>query len=88
MAGYDPRDWYWIVGGGGPHVARLDEFTGDARRVFSSARNKYVAATDATYLAWKATQVEENGFDPTTRIDTEASLSDVLATSGITAKFA
>jgi hypothetical protein len=80
---YDPRDWYWIVGGDGPH----EPFTGDDTRVFASARNGYVPVADATYVAWQAAQMAERGLDPTTRIDTEANLAAVLLPYGITANF-
>jgi len=38
---YDPRDWYWIVGG-------------DETRVHASARAAFVPADDAAYAAWRA----------------------------------
>lgn len=38
---YDPRDWYWIVGG-------------DETRVYASARAAFVPADDAAYAAWCA----------------------------------
>lgn len=38
---YDPRNWYWYVGG-------------DETRVFSSASGDYVPAGDPTFAAWKA----------------------------------
>jgi hypothetical protein len=89
MAGYRPTDWYWIVGGNGPHIDEPGgEHTGDDSRVFASARNQYVPATDATYLAWKDAEMADNGgFDPTTRIDTEANLAAVLEPFGIIANF-
>lgn len=39
MTDYDPKDWYWIVGG-------------DESRVFSSARGGFFPVGDATYQAW------------------------------------
>jgi hypothetical protein len=86
---YDPLNWYWIVGGDGPHIdAPGGDFTGDASRAFSSARNAYVPATDATYVAWRDAGVATFGFDPTTRIDTEDNLAAVLLPYGITTNFA
>jgi hypothetical protein len=38
---YDPKDWYWIVGG-------------NEAQIFSSATGNYVPANDAAFLAWKA----------------------------------
>lgn len=38
---YDPRNWYWIVGG-------------DETKVYSSAAGDYVPADNATYAAWVA----------------------------------
>lgn len=38
---YDPRDWYWIVGG-------------DETRVHASERAAFVPADDAAYAAWRA----------------------------------
>jgi len=89
MMRYNASDWYWIVGGTGPHITGHDaDFTGDASRVFSSARNQFVPSTDVDYLAWKDAHMSSNGgIDPTTRIDTEANLAAVLTPYGITAKF-
>jgi hypothetical protein len=88
MVFFNPLNWYWIVGGNGPHIDEPGgEFTGDETRRFSSARNGYVPATDATYVAWRDAAVAETGTDRTTRIDTEANLAAVLAPYGITANF-
>lgn len=38
---YNPKDWYWIVGG-------------DASQVYSSKSGDYVPSEDATYRAWVA----------------------------------
>lgn len=38
---YNPRDWYWIVGG-------------DETRVYSSARGNFFPADDTAYQAWLA----------------------------------
>jgi hypothetical protein len=85
----DLTDWYWIVGGTGNHIAEAgDPYTGDETQRFASARNGYVPATDAIYLAWQADKVSAAGFDPTTRIDTEENLAAVLLPYGITANFA
>jgi hypothetical protein len=85
---FTPLDWYWIVGGNGPHIdAPGGDFTGDETRRFSSARNAYVPATDETYVAWRDAEVAMSGVDPTTRIDTEENLAAVLLPYGITADF-
>jgi hypothetical protein len=82
---YKPSDWYWIVGGNGPHIAAPgDPFTGDETRVFSSARLQYVPVSDPQYQTWIAQQKAVNGgSNPTTRIDTEANLAAVLADYGL-----
>lgn len=41
MKNYDPKNWYWIVGG-------------DQTKAYSSALGDYVPATDATFTAWRA----------------------------------
>ena len=51
---YDPRDWYWIVGG-------------DDTRTYASARAAFVPSNDAAYAAWRAAgvpcfQVAPGGF--------------------------
>lgn len=38
---YNPKDWYWIVGG-------------DESQVYSSKLGNYVAVADQTYQAWLA----------------------------------
>lgn len=37
---YNPKDWYWIVGG-------------DATKAYSSALGDYVSAGDVAFAAWK-----------------------------------
>ena len=75
---FDIRNWYWIVGGNGPHIANAgDPFTGDETRVYSSKRAAYVPASDPTYVAWLA------GDLVPTRIDTEANLIEVLTSEGL-----
>lgn len=39
MKEYDPKNWYWKVGG-------------DNAKVFASARGVYVDISDAAYVAW------------------------------------
>ena len=82
---YNPLDWYWIVGGTGPHItAPGAPFTGDETRVFSSARLQYVPVSDPQYQAWRSSQMAVNGGrEPATRIDTEANLAAVLAPHGL-----
>jgi hypothetical protein len=88
MIVYTPRDWYWIVGGNGPHIpVEGGDFTGDETRRFSSAANRYVPDTDAAYVQWRTAREASLGFDPTTRIDTEANLTAVLAEFGIVPDF-
>jgi hypothetical protein len=82
---FNPSDWYWFVGGNGPHIAKPgDPFTSDETKVFSSARQAFVPVSDATYQAWMSAGKAADGYDPTTRIDSEANLADVLAAYGIT----
>jgi hypothetical protein len=38
---YDPKNWYWVVGG-------------STTQVYSSAIGDYVPVADATYVAWLA----------------------------------
>ena len=87
MLMYNPRDWYWIVGGAGPHLDDNGEFTGDETRRFASARNTYVPADDPAYVEWRDAAVAMLGYDPTTRIDTEDNLANVLEPVGITPDF-
>lgn len=41
MKPFDPRNWYWIVGG-------------DATKAYSSMASDYVLVDNAAFLAWKA----------------------------------
>ena len=41
MRQYDPKDWYWVVGG-------------SATEVYSSKTHTFVPITNADYLTWKA----------------------------------
>lgn len=41
MKQFNPKNWYWIVGG-------------DATKAYSSAIGDYVPAADSTFVAWKA----------------------------------
>ena len=86
---FNGADWYWIVGGNGPHKQHADAaFTGDETRVYSSKAGSYVPADDPTYVAWRSETAQRMGIpNPTTRIDTEDNLSAVLAQHGITAHF-
>jgi hypothetical protein len=84
---YNPLNWYWIVGGGGPYLDENGEFTGDETRRFASARNQYVPVDDATFVAWRDAAAAMLGYDPSTRIDTETNLAAVLEPYGITPDF-
>lgn len=86
---YDPSDWYWIVGGEGPHKAAADAaFSADDSRVYSSARGRYVPVDDKKYLAWKDKACLVMSLsDPATRIDSEENLADVLKAHAIVATF-
>ena len=42
---FNPRDWYWYVGG-------------DTTKVYSSARNIYVPPNDTAFLTWKVGNVD------------------------------
>ena len=84
---YNPLNWYWIVGGGGPHLDANGDFTGDDTRRFSSSVNAYVPADDPGFVAWRDAAVTMVGHDPSTRIDTEANLTVVLEPYGIVPNF-
>jgi len=90
---FDPRDWYWFVGGGGPNLDDNGEHTGDESQAFSSKRNQYVPSDDPEFAAWRdamkagAGLPPESTADPTTRIDTEDNLADVLEPYGINPNF-
>lgn len=79
-----PADWYWIVGDDGPHLPGPGPIFPPFTQVFSSRFDDYVPADDATYVEWRAIQTASFGFDPTTRIDTEAHLAAVLIDAGVT----
>lgn len=83
------KDWYWVVGGNGPHITHAGApYTGDESRVYSSAKLSYVPSDDSNYVEWKKRVGSLIGIpDPTTRIDTEDNLTDVLYQYGIAAKF-
>lgn len=89
MSVFTAGNWYWFVGGTGPHKAsEQDPFTGDESRVYSSARLSYVPSSDPSYLEWKKFVGLQCGLsDPTTRIDTEENLRDALKIHGIDAVF-
>lgn len=82
---FNAADWYWIVGGDGPHVTTDGStHTGDETRVYSSARLQYVPVDDQQYLDWKSAVMPRFGnMDPTTRIDTLDNLAAVLTHNGI-----
>lgn len=83
----DLRDWYWIVGGSGPHMDDQGKLGGDDSRVFSSKRNAYVPSDDPDYLNWISDKEPSFGGNPTTRIDTEENLAAVLKDYNIEARF-
>ena len=65
-----PHDWYWFVGG-------------EEHRVYSTKTGCYVPSNDQAYLAWRdATALASSLVDPTTRIDTEENLAEVLRSLG------
>lgn len=84
---YDPALWYWDVNGIGARLETADDVFPQRTRVYGTQAGGYVDAIDETYLAWVQTGIDENGFDQTTRIDTEASLTDVLAVYSITPNY-
>lgn len=86
---FNVKDWYWIVGGDGPHKKHAEAaFTGDESRVYSSVKLAYVPSDDSEYGAWRSQMGSRLGMsDPTTRIDTEENLADVLSRHGIQAVF-
>ena len=89
MYNYNPFDWYWYVGGDGPHIdAPGDPLTGDESQVYSSARDLYVPVSDPAYNAWLTDRSAVYGlFDPTTRIDTQDNLVIVLQAYGLNPQF-
>lgn len=81
---YNPLRWYWIVGGNGPHIIPPDtEHTGDDTQRYSSAANAYVPLDDPDFVAWRDHAVAMVGYDPSTRIDSDANLATVLEPYGI-----
>lgn len=84
MSFYTPADWYWIVGGDGPHLEAAGDVFPHVTTVFSSKLDGYVAVDSADYVAWWAAGVASCGYDQTTRIDTEQNLAAVLIAAGVT----
>lgn len=61
-----------------PEPPQVDEIIADTE-VYSSKHNQYVPSNDPTYLAWIETVRADHGvYRPTSRIDTEANLKEVL----------
>lgn len=86
MYHFTPDDWYWIVGGDGPHKAHADApFTADETQVYSSKLGAYVPASDPGYQAWRKRLAFSTGWPDAgaTRIDSEISLTDVLMRHGL-----
>jgi len=50
MKSYDPKNWYWYVGG-------------DQARVYSSAAGDYVPAADAAFTAWRSDGTQPTSID-------------------------
>lgn len=50
MKTYDPKDWYWHVGG-------------DETKAYSSATGDFVQASDANFLEWKADGTAPTNID-------------------------
>jgi len=50
MKEYNPKDWYWIVGG-------------DQTKAYSSAMGDYVPAANTTFVAWKADGTQPTKID-------------------------
>ena len=77
-------DWYWIVGGSGSHANEAgNTVPGDETRRYSSKRGDYVPIDDDEYQQWLADKTGVYGFDPTTRIESEASLIWVLNNANV-----
>lgn len=70
---YTPDDWYYIVGGNGPHKAKAgDPWEADATRAWSTKKDAYVPYDNADYTAWrKRFGVLPPGVEPATRIPTK-----------------
>ena len=64
MIVYNPHDWYWIVGN-------------EESQVYSSVRQAYVSADDASYLQWCADERRA------THIASDDELRDVLIAAGV-----
>jgi hypothetical protein len=87
MTTFNPRDWYWIVGGNGPHLeAGTSLIHPKHDRVYSSAKQAYVPVNDKAYQAWRTRLLAATPIikEPATRIDTEENLSAVLKQHGLT----
>jgi hypothetical protein len=82
---FNPADWYYIVGGNGPHKEFAHSpWEADASRAWSTKRNAYVPYDDKDYATWRQTFGDmPPGVEPATRIDTEANLKDVLDKAGV-----
>ena len=75
---YNPRDWYWIVGGTGPHLEPGKRHP-PYRRVYSSKMGVYVETSDPNYTEWLERQRTLSGMEhPATRIAAESDLVEVL----------
>jgi len=80
---FNANDWYWIIGGNGPHKEHADaEFTGATDRVYSSRTGCYIPSNDRIYLEWINSMGLPEGVTPATRIDSEENLSEVLLRLG------
>jgi hypothetical protein len=88
MSTFNVADWYWIVGGNGPHKEHADaEFTGATDRVYSSRTGCYIPSNDRVYLEWIKFMGPQmslpEGVTPATRIDSEENLQEVLKVHGM-----
>lgn len=78
ISNYDPHNWYWIVGGDGPHLSSNDSRFQEHSEVYSSLQRGYVPVSDPSYLAW----LTDSAHSPT-RIASETDLAGVLASQGL-----
>lgn len=82
---FNAHDWYWIVGGTGPHLSPSASEHPPHDMVYSSARQAFVALDHPDYVRWREIRLEAlGGAEPATRISSGVELEEVLRPYGIT----
>lgn len=80
---FNPRNWYWIVDGAGPHLPDGGRHSPHTK-VYSSAAGRYLSTGDSRYETWCEDLLRVTGVaQPATRIATEEELADVLRQYGL-----